>query len=169
MTKEDSDIIDTSSKIYNRRMIHGFTVHYEPDVFDVCPNLLATLREDLFYMCVLLPERACEKLQRSTHLWINTELTYGDRSKPIHGKHCCFHPGAGWLQKMGMNVAKCGGVEMYSAQDYLDSRHLWGPGGLLLHEYCHAYHCHHTPGGYDCIAVREVCHIFMHCIGSCGH
>jgi len=55
-----------------------------------------------------------------------------------------------------MNPAKCGGVEIYSAADYVASRTLWGVGGLLLHELSHAYHFKHCPNGYDCRDILDV-------------
>ena len=55
-----------------------------------------------------------------------------------------------------MRTDKVGGIEMYCAEDYLQSRDQWGTGGLLLHEYCHAYHNKHCDGGYDCEVIREV-------------
>ena len=60
------------------------------------------------------------------------------------------------MRKMGMNEAKAGGVEVYSARDYLQSRRLWGPGGILCHELSHVFHDKWCPGGYDCVAIREV-------------
>jgi hypothetical protein len=48
-----------------------------------------------------------------------------------------------------MNPAKCGGVEWYDAQHYLSDCDLWGPGGLMLHELSHAWHCLHIENGYD--------------------
>jgi len=48
-----------------------------------------------------------------------------------------------------MNPAKCGGVEWYDARHYLSDCDLWGPGGLMLHELSHAWHCLHVENGYD--------------------
>ena len=55
-----------------------------------------------------------------------------------------------------MREDKAGGIEMYSAQNFLSSRKLWGLGGLVLHELTHAYHNKHTPDGFDNPDVQEV-------------
>lgn len=155
-TAEDEEVVDTSDKVYLTREICGFTIHYEPGVFDCTPQLEACVADDLRFVCLLLPEAARMKLQASTPFWLNTNISYGPKRKPIIGRTACFHPGAGWLKKMGMNPAKCGGVEIYSAADYVGARPMWGTGGLLLHELCHAYHFKHCPDGYDCVAIRDV-------------
>lgn len=56
-----------------------------------------------------------------------------------------------------MSEHKEGGVEMYSAKGYMKSRQLWGCGGLLLHEYSHAFHHKHCLDGYNNALVRKVC------------
>ncbi len=55
-----------------------------------------------------------------------------------------------------MCLEKSGGVEMYDASEYLGDRGLWGDGGLLLHEYCHAYHSHCLKDGYANADIQEV-------------
>ena len=139
----DKEIIDTSNKIYDRIEIRGFTIFYEPNLSSSMPELFTTLNLDLEMVCKLLPKEACLKLQKDTYFWINENLTYGTESKPVIGREMCFHPSGGWLKANGMNVAKAGCIEMYQAKHYLDGRDLWGPGGLLVHELSHAYHCKH--------------------------
>lgn len=70
----------------------------------------------------------------------------------------CYHPkgGAQWLESNGLSVLKAGCVEMSRVDDYLDSRGLWGDGGLLLHELSHAYHDQLCEGGYDCAEIIQV-------------
>jgi len=55
-----------------------------------------------------------------------------------------------------MNPDKCGGVEWYDAQHYLSDCDLWGPGGLMLHELSHAWHCLHIENGYDNEEIIDV-------------
>lgn len=51
----------------------------------------------------------------------------------------CFHPGENWLVRNGMSKEKCGGVELYEAEKYLDDCDLWhGIGGVMIHELSHA-------------------------------
>ena len=57
---------------------------------------------------------------------------------------------------MGMNVAKEGGIEIFSAHEYLTTNDCWGVGGVLLHELAHAYHNKHCPDGFDCDRVKQV-------------
>jgi hypothetical protein len=61
----------------------------------------------------------------------------------------CFHPDVSWLEQNGMCKEKCECIEIYECEEYLDDCDLWGPGGVLLHELCHAYHWKMIPGGYD--------------------
>ena len=74
------------------------------------------------------------------------------------GKSCTFHSngGAEWLRKMGMNTCKKGSIEIYNAAAYLECRNLWGVGGVIIHEFSHAFHNKHCPDGYECSDIREV-------------
>jgi hypothetical protein len=151
-------VIDTSNKFYKKTSICGFQILYEPDVFDCLPTLQSCLQEDLDQVNRLLPPSASNKLHQSTQFWINKSLTFGTTKRPVIGMSCTFHPKDGhkWLEQNGMNVAKCGGIEIYCAENYLTSRSYWGIGGLLLHELCHAYHNHHTSKGFDNESVLHV-------------
>ena len=62
--------------------------------------------------------------------------------------------GEEWLKRNGMRMDKAGGIEIYCAQEYLDSRSQWGVGGLLLHELSHAYHNKFCTAGVDCLSIR---------------
>jgi len=55
-----------------------------------------------------------------------------------------------------MNVSKVGSIEIYSAEAYLECRDLWGVGGVIIHEFSHAFHNKHCPDGYECAEIREV-------------
>ena len=67
----------------------------------------------------------------------------------------CFHPGKPWLEQNGMHAEKCECVELYCAADYRRTRTNWGVGGLLLHEFSHAYHHKACPDGYDNGEIQE--------------
>jgi hypothetical protein len=150
-------VIDTSKKEYATAAIEGFIVRYEPGVFDSVRGLRETLETDLRQLRCLLPPAARRLLQQSTPLWINAAITYGTTDAPVVGTTCCFHPVGGeeWLRRNGMRQDKVGGIEIYSAANYMKCRGEWGDGGLLLHEYSHAYHCKYCPDGYDCAAIRD--------------
>jgi len=103
-----------------------------------------------------LPRHAQNKLCVSTIFWLNKSQLYGPcKEDPIEGKGACFHPAADWLIENGERAEKAGGVEFYSMKDYFEDRHLWGPGGVILHELCHAYHAKFVPDGYNNTAIQE--------------
>jgi hypothetical protein len=158
LSHANSDIISSVDKVYLTRAMHGFTVHYEPDVFECTPNLEETLNRDLCMVNRLLPPAARDKLQKDTHMWINKAITYGTVSAPVQGTSCTYHPlgGRDWLRKNGLNENKEGSVEFFAAQCHLDNRGHWGDGGVILHEYCHAYHNKFCPEGFDCEEIRQV-------------
>jgi hypothetical protein len=79
-----------------------------------------------------------------------------DSCRPIRGIGACFHPEKGWLKKMKFCEEKHGCVEMYDVSEHLESRNLWGVGGVLVHEYSHAFHHKCTPEGYDNIEIKKV-------------
>ena len=90
--KGSNGVIDTSNKIYIPRKISGFTCYLEPGVLEKTKNLLETLEEDLDMLNCLLPCKACQLLQNSTPIWINTSITYGDVDSPVKADSMCFHP-----------------------------------------------------------------------------
>ena len=111
--------------------------------------LRSRFESDILAASRALPKLARDKLLVSTPIWINKSQCYGPKVAPITARDGCFHPGSTWLSRNGMNPAKCGGVEWYDAQHYLSDCDLWGPGGLMLHELSHAWHCLHIENGYD--------------------
>lgn len=148
---EDGDVVDTTQKRYDEVHVAGFRVCYEPGVFAQVDGLAAALEADLQMLQRLLPPAACRLLQRDTPLWVNAQLAYGPAAAPIDATSCCFHPlgGAAWLRRNGLSEAKEGGVEIGSARHYLRCRRLWGVGGVLVHEFSHAFHNKCLPGGYE--------------------
>lgn len=168
MARLDPTPIDTSSKYYDDVMLGGWPCRVEPGCFssstdnddnDQCSsnnnndNIISSLRSrfesDILAASNALPKLARDKLMASTPIWINKSQCYGPKVAPITGRDGCFHPGSKWLKRNGMNPAKCGGVEWYDARHYLSDCDLWGPGGLMLHELSHAWHCLHIKNGYD--------------------
>jgi hypothetical protein len=55
-----------------------------------------------------------------------------------------------------MRADKAGGVEIYCAKNYLETRRHWGVGGVILHEYSHAYHYKHCENGFDNDDIQQV-------------
>lgn len=164
MTKIDRTPIDTSHKQYDHVILGGWPCRVEPGCFGSDdddhhhhPNhqLRQRFESDILTASRFLPSHARTKLQTTTPIWINRSQSFGPKAAPIRGRDACFHPGRSWLVRNGMSPAKCGGVEFYDARHYLSDCDLWGPGGVILHELCHAWHCLHTEGGYENRDVRE--------------
>lgn len=63
--------------------------------------------------------------------------------------------GKNWLISNGLNPNKAGSVEINQVKDYIETRNLWGVGGVLLHELCHAFHDKHTNLGYGCHLISN--------------
>jgi hypothetical protein len=133
-------------------------VRLEPQWYGTDPTLEQLLALDLDAMAACLPPHAVQLLRDDspTPIWVNKTFQYGPQCFPITATGMCFHPGADWLQQQGMHVEKCECVELYNAADYAESRTLWGRGGLLLHEFSHAYHHKGCANGYDNVEI-ETC------------
>jgi hypothetical protein len=161
--ESEADIIDSTTKPYHIRMIHGFKIFFEPNVFSAVPGFEAAITADIEQLVCLLPAAACAKLQTDTPIYINQSLTYGTLRCPVVGTGCCYHPlgGADWLKKNGLTVDKEGCVEIFSAASYLKDKNLWGVGGVLVHEFSHVFHNKHCKDGYDNTAIRDVSSTFL--------
>lgn len=153
----DNNLIDTTLKHYEHTLIAGFHVLYEPGVFEDVPGFAECFETDVKMLRYLLPEKACVLLQTDTPIYVNKSLFYGTKAQPIHATSCCFHPlgGGTWLRKHGLSMRKEGAIEIGSATHYLSSRKLWGIGGILVHEFAHAYHNKCLPGGYEHAELRQ--------------
>ena len=101
LTSSDKTLIDNTNKLYHTLNIHGYTIHYEPDIFTNIHQLKAALEIDLKAVNNLLPQEAKKKLQCDTGIWVNKSIAYGHNSDPIVGRCATFHPGLEWLKKNG--------------------------------------------------------------------
>lgn len=101
LTSSDKTLIDNTKKLYHTLNIHGYTIHYEPEIFTNIHQLKAALEIDLKTVNNLLPSEAKKKLQCNTSIWVNKSITYGHNSDPIVGRCATFHPGPEWLRKNG--------------------------------------------------------------------
>ncbi|KAL7511512.1 hypothetical protein ACHAXN_008470 [Cyclotella atomus] len=154
LNKLDPTPICSVNKHYDDKTLGGWPCNVEPRSLSH-RKLRKRIIADLKAASLRLPPHAREKLQKSTPIWINKSLAYGPKVAPIRGANMCFHPGSGWLIRNGMNPAKSGGVEMYKSAAYLEDCHLWGVGGLMLHELSHAWHFLHCDDGYDNIIIKD--------------
>lgn len=81
---------------------------------------------------------------------MNCSFQYGPQACPIDGEGFCFHPDVDWLIAHGCHAQKVECVELYNLEnEYKSDYLLWGPGGVLVHEFSHAYHFKCLPGDYD--------------------
>jgi len=154
--------INYPTKIYNFCYIENFGVYFEPGVFDDVP-CYQTICADIAQLVRLLPSGALQKLQKDTHIYINKTLTYETLRFFEMGRNCCYHPRdeTQWLKDRGLALEKRGCVEINNLEDYLSSIHLWGTGGLLAHEFSHAYHDKFCYSGFDNAVINEAYNVTM--------
>ena len=150
--------LDTTSKYYETAVLGEcqWPVRLEPQWNgDDDPELPSVLARDLDHMASCLPHHALTLLrdEQPTPLWINRTFQYGPQRRPQQLRHLCYHPGVDWLVRHRMHPDKAGSVECYRAADYRQTRTNWGTGGLLLHEFSHAFHHKGCADGY---ANREI-------------
>lgn len=148
----DDKPFDTTKKRYIPTVLGKcrWPVRVEPNWYGRDKKLEHDIAYDLDRMAQCLPPHALRLLrdEQPTPIWINRTLQAGSRQCPKQMRHMCFHPGnVEWLIQHGMHPEKVNCVELYRASDYRQTRTDWGTGGLLLHEFSHAYH--HKAYGYD--------------------
>jgi hypothetical protein len=147
------EVYDTTQKHYEKQWMGRckWPMMMEPKWDRNDPTLGKVLERDLDYMACCLPAHALTLLRDTnpTPIWVNHTLKYGPKSCPIQGRAMCFHPGADWLIQQGMSSAKSECVELYKAAEYREMRECWGTGGILIHEFSHAYHHKGCKDGYD--------------------
>jgi len=140
---------DTSTKVYELRILGGWPVYAEPDWFKGDSSLERRLADDLREVTKILPHHAMEYLRQNCPIWVNSSIKFGPRACPIQGRACCYHPCKQWLIDNGMSERKQKCIEINDGLNYKKDLDLWGRGGLMLHELSHAYHHRMLPDGYD--------------------
>ena len=167
----DQKPIDTSDKVYRCIELGGWPVRCEdclwrdekdnsssstdPRQLEEEAKLKRLIADDLAAAIRHLPPAARNALKRNTPIYINRSQKFGPKCAPIEGRDMCFHPHKKWVVENGMSEKKAGCVEIYRVGNYSRDCHLWGPGGVLLHELSHAYHHKCLEGGYDNGEVKE--------------
>lgn len=152
---DDDEVVCTTNKVYNIAKINGFTIKHEENILNQV--LLHALSEDLSYCTALLPASICNKLREDTSIYVNKNISFGKKRFPVLGRACTYHSkdGCTWLVSNGMSEQKAGCVEVYNMDDYINDRQLWGVGGGLLHELCHAYHDKHCLNGFENRTIND--------------
>ncbi len=93
----------------------------------------ALLQRELVAIATTVPPQRLAQLRRAT-IWLDERVPAGAES----AKAPVFHPDRTWLERHGLNPEMAGGVELPSAQAFLDS-YSWEP-WVILHELAHFYH-----------------------------
>lgn len=149
LAKMDPTPYDTSTKVYELRIMGGWPVYAEPNWFKGDTDLERRLAEDLKEVCKILPNHALDYLRQNCPIWVNSGIKYGPKVCPVKGRGCCYHPNKQWLLENGMTERKHKCIEINDGPGYRKDIDLWGPGGLMVHELSHAFHHRMIPGGYD--------------------
>ena len=151
----DPTPFDTTSKHYDKKVLGGWPCWVEPNWHGGDVSIETRLKQDLEYASKCLPPHAREYLQKNCPIWINKTIKYGPKACPVRGKGCCFHPDGTWLKENGLSEEKAKCVEINDGPYYGTDVHLWGTGGLILHELSHAYHNCMLEKGYDNNEIRK--------------
>ena len=145
-------ILDTTTtNYYEETKMAQWPVRMEKDCFGGRhKNEIAIFQQDLAHALRCLPGHAYRALKASkTYVYVNKSFRCGPNISPVPMHGMCYHPNAEWLVDHGYHAAKAGCVELYDSQGYTSDRHYWGKGGVLVHEFAHAYHHKCLPDGYD--------------------
>jgi len=137
---------------YQRREIRGFQVLTDTKLRYRLSRVLEILDQDLESIQSRIPEQHYQSLAQCTEIIFNRRIAFGqDFQELVEGRLACYHSkdDSSWLLEHQFPESRRGCVEIYSCQDYLDQRELWGTGGLLLHELCHAFHDKICPRGFE--------------------
>lgn len=143
--------MDTTKKEYAKENICWWPVRVEKDAFGGDnKKLRETFKQDLDYCLKALPHHAYHALKEAkTHIYMNKSFLQGPKIRPSKAIGGCFHPDKEWLVKNGYNEEKAGCIEFYDTTHYQKDHDMWGRGGVLIHEFSHAYHHKCLPNGYD--------------------
>jgi len=127
---------------YDLREIDGWTVHlnkrFEREQPELCAEMLALLRHQLYQITRMVPAPAVEKL-RQIGVWVELD-------EPHH-PCMCYHPDPGWLREHDMNPDKARCIEVANARNFLTwtKQQPW----MVFHELAHGYHHQFVEGGYE--------------------
>ena len=159
LVKLDTTPVDTTSKVYEEVVLGGWPCMVEPGCWgqEGDESLRKQLSDDIAEAAKKLPPHAREYLRQHCKIYINKSMCWGPRCAPVFGRGACYHPDESWLIENGMCPDKHMCVEFNDiTRTYRSDRGLWGPGGLVLHELCHAYHHHLVDDGYKNKYIEDV-------------
>jgi len=157
----DPTPLDTSDKYYESGVLGGWPVRLEKQWHGGDRKLKRLFEDHMRTATKFLPDHARDCLRKSTPFYINKSMSYGPAACPTMGRGMCFHPGSGWLEQNGMCKDKKECIEVYKCEEYVTDSQLWGPGGVLLHELCHAYHWKMVEDGYGNDEIKKCYQLAM--------
>lgn len=140
---------DSSTKVYELKMLGGWPVYAEPNWHGGDFFLERRLAGDLRDAASILPKHAVEYLRGNCPIWVNSSIKFGPKVCPVEGQGCCYHPDKHWLIDNGLSPLKHKCIEINCGPGYKKDLDLWGGGGVLVHELSHAYHHRMLPDGYE--------------------
>jgi hypothetical protein len=134
---------DTTDKHCEKAVVGGgWTCHMEPDWHGGDAQLVEQFEKDLAHLSSVSPMHARDCLQSNCPIWVNKSIQCGPKASPTRGRGCCHHPDRKCLEENGLNPDKARCVEVNDGPWHRQDLHLWGLGGVMVHEFSHA--CHHT-------------------------
>lgn len=90
-------MIDNSRNVYIPFHLKcGLTAQCRLEVFDICPEILDVIEEDVLNCIKALPS-SVHDLVRRTNIWINVSYVYGQLDRPKELKHTSAHHYEEWL------------------------------------------------------------------------
>mmetsp|Transcript_15093 Transcript_15093/g.37191 ORF Transcript_15093/g.37191 Transcript_15093/m.37191 type:complete len:598 (-) Transcript_15093:55-1848(-) len=159
LVKLDTTPVDTTSKKYEEVILGGWPCMVESGCWgpEGDESLQKQLSDDIAEAAKKLPFHAREYLRKHCKIYINKSMCWGPKCAPVYGRGACYHPDENWLVENGMCPDKHMCVEFNDIKTtYKSDRGLWGAGGLVLHELCHAYHHHLVEDGYRNKYIEDV-------------
>jgi hypothetical protein len=148
--------LDTTTKVYHRTVLGGWPVYLEPNWHDGDVALEQRLADDLKHVATtVLPQEARDYLQEHCPVWVNKSLVHGLKACLVQAKGCCYHSDLEWIKNNKFHLEKAHSVEIREADFYRHDVNLWGMGGVMVHEFSHAYHHLMIPGGFENAEILE--------------
>jgi len=136
-----TSLFDPSDQ-YAVREIEGWKVYlntkFENENPELCADVLALLKVQLYQITRMVPAPAVEKL-RKIAIWVELEES--------HHSCMCYHPDPGWLREHDMNPDKARSVEVANARNFLTwtKQQPW----MVFHELAHGYHHQFLDAGFE--------------------
>lgn len=145
------ELVGSPARGFSERKILGWSVKVNADFEAANPLMvkqaLALLEQELRAIRTALPPRRVAQLQPAV-FWLDERV---GGNGPVGAQVPVYHPAREWLREHGLNPDMAGGIELPSAQAFLDS-YSWEP-WAILHELAHFFQ--HNVLGDDNAVVKD--------------